>query len=63
MMMAKVGRLGRVLGPKGLMPNPKTGTVTMDTAKAVQNVKAGQMRIPCRPSSFNPRCYRQGSIH
>lgn len=42
-MMAQVGRLGRVLGPKGLMPNPKTGTVTMDTAKAVKNIKAGQV--------------------
>lgn len=43
MMMAKVGVLGKVLGPKGLMPNPKTGTVTMDVKKAVENVKAGQV--------------------
>lgn len=42
-MMAQVGRLGRILGPKGLMPNPKTGTVTMDTAKAVTDIKAGQV--------------------
>ncbi|AWN84646.1 MAG: 50S ribosomal protein L1 [Lacticaseibacillus paracasei] len=42
-MMAQVGRLGRVLGPKGLMPNPKTGTVTMDTAKAVKDIKSGQV--------------------
>ena len=42
-MMGVVGRLGRILGPKGLMPNPKAGTVTMDVAKAVQEIKAGKI--------------------
>jgi large subunit ribosomal protein L1 len=42
-MMGKLGRLGKVLGPKGLMPNPKAGTVTMDVAKAVNEVKAGKI--------------------
>ena len=54
MMMARVGRLGRILGPKGLMPNPKTGTVTMDIEKAVKNVKAGQVEY---------RVDRQAAIH
>ena len=66
--MRSVGRLGKVLGPKGLMPNPKTGTVTMDVARAVQEVKAGKVefrtdktalvhvpwgRFPSRPTSWS----------
>ncbi len=49
-MMPALGKIGKVLGPKGLMPNPKTGTVTMDTAKAVNEVKKG--RVEYRTDSF-----------
>ena len=42
-MMGVVGRIGRVLGPKGLMPNPKSGTVTFDVAKAIEEIKAGKV--------------------
>ena len=53
-MMGVVGRLGRVLGPKGLMPNPKAGTVTMDVTKAVNDIKAGKIEyhVPIGKASF-----------
>ncbi len=53
-MMGKLGRFGKILGPKGLMPNPKTGTVTTDVATAVKNAKAGQV---------NFRVDKKGNMH
>lgn len=63
-MMGLVGRIGRVLGPKGLMPNPKSGTVTMDVAKAIAEIKAGKVEyrvdktaivhVPIGKKSFDP---------
>lgn len=70
--MAKVGKLGRVLGPRGLMPNPKSGTVTMDIAQAVKEVKAGKIDFKVDKTgiihtsigkvSFNPQQIRENAM-
>src|SRR5512140_3173655 len=54
-MMGVVGRLGKVLGPRGLMPNPKVGTVTADVARAVREYKAGIVHVPVGRASFDPK--------
>jgi len=55
-MMAELGRLGKILGPKGLMPNPKSGTVTMDVGKAVKEIKAGKVELRVEKMGLFIRC-------
>ena len=61
-LMGQVGKLGRVLGPRGLMPNPKTGTVTTDVGKTVGRVQGRQGRVPHRPLRQRARADRQGEL-
>jgi len=71
-MMRSVGKLGKVLGPRGLMPNPKTGTVTFDVAKAIQEIKAGKVEfrvdktsiihVPVGKIQFTPEALRENAF-
>ena len=61
-MMALVGRLGKILGPRGLMPNPKLGTVTMDVKGAVQAAKSGQVEFRAEKAGHRPCRHRQGEL-
>jgi large subunit ribosomal protein L1 len=71
-MMRSVGKLGKVLGPRGLMPNPKTGTVTFDVAKAIQEIKAGKVEfrvdktsivhVPVGKIQFTPEALRDNAF-
>jgi large subunit ribosomal protein L1 len=71
-MMRSVGRLGKVLGPRGLMPNPKTGTVTTDVAGAIREIKAGKVEfradktalvhVPVGKLSFSPEKLQENAL-
>ena len=61
-MMVQVGKIGRVLGPRGLMPNPKVGTVTADVGKAVKRAQGRSRRVPRREGGHHPDPDRQGVV-